>query len=328
MKRREIIHGATALFAGSLSPSLPALAQSYPIKPIRLIVPFPPGGPTDSFARAYATAMSQQLGQSMVVENRAGAGGALGTMEARRSTADGYTLLFGTISTHALYNLIQPKPQFDSLEDFSYVGVLGGAPIVFAVGPNMPRTLKSVVIAAKYNPGKYSYGSPGSGTLMHVSAERLKQLTGAPIAHIPYKGAAPALQDLIGGNIEMTVDTLGSLIPHHQAGRLRILAVAAPKRLSLAPDVPTVRESADLEQPFDATLWNVVTAPRNTPAPVLAQLAQTTQKVMSDPVLRTRLESQAMFVDLKMGDAALSYVQSERAKWKPIIATLGDLSGG
>lgn len=330
MKRRQLIQAsAVVCSAAQLACAFTARAQSFPVKPVRLIVPFAPGGPTDSFARLYATGMSQQLGQAVVVENKAGAGGALGAMEVKRSAADGYTLLFGTASTHALYNLIQPKPQFDAIEDFAYVGVLGGAPVVFAVGPTMPRTLKTVVIAAKFNPGKYNYGSPGTGTLLHVAAERLKSLTGAPIAHIPYKGAAPALQDLMGGNIEMTVDTLGSLLPHHQSGRLRILALAASKRLALAPDIPTVTESADLDKPFEAMLWNVVTAPRNTPPAVLKQLAEATQNVMRDAALRTRLESQAMFADLHIGQAAaLAFVQAERAKWKPIIATLGDLSAG
>lgn len=329
MQRRHLLSasGATAIAAVLAGSASPARAQTWPARPIRLVVPFPAGGPTDSFARLYAAALAQQLGQSVVVENRAGASGAIGTLEVKRSAADGYTLLFGTASTHALYNLIQPKPQYDALEDFAYVAVLGGSPVVFAVGPTLPRTLKAVVIAAKFNPGKYNYGSPGSGTLLHVAAERLKSVTGAPIAHVPYKGSAPALQDLIGGNIEMTVDTLGSLLPHHQSGRARILAVAAPKRLALAPDIPTVAESADLDKPFDAMLWNVVVAPRNTPPAVLQRLTEATQRAMGDAALRNRLESQSMFVDLHAGPvAAVAFVIRERDKWKPIIATLGDLS--
>jgi tripartite-type tricarboxylate transporter receptor subunit TctC len=321
-KRPFLIASAAAVFcATSLR------AQTWPSRPLRLVVPFPAGGPTDSFARIYAAAMSQQLGQSMVVENKAGASGALGTMEVKRSVADGYTLLFGTATTHALYNLIQPKPQYDAVEDFSYVGVLGGAPVAFAVAPTMPRTLKALVIASRFNPGKYNYGSPGSGTLLHVAAERLKSVTGASLTHIPYKGAAPALQDLMGGSIEMTVDTLGSLLPHHQTGRVRILGVAAAKRLSLAPDVPTVAESADITKPFEAMLWNVVTTPKNTPAATLKALSEATQRVMSDPAVRTRLEAQSMFANTHVGQLpAVAFIQAERAKWKPIVETLGDLS--
>lgn len=328
-QRRQLIQHLGALLTCPLLGALPAHAQAYPARPLRLVVPFASGGPTDSFARLYAAGLSQVLDQAVVVENKAGAGGALGSMEVRRSAADGYTLLFGTASTHALYNLIQPKPQFDSVEDFAYVGVLGGAPVAFAVSPKMPSNFKALAEAAKLNQGKFNYGSPGSGTLLHVAAERLKSVTGMAITHVPYKGSAPSLQDLMGGTIEMTVDTLGSLLPHQQSGRLRILGVATAKRLGLASDIPTVAESAGLAQPFEAMLWNVVTAPRDTPAAVLRLLAEATQRVMTDPALIAKLGSQAMFADLHIGQtAAVAFVQAERAKWKPIIATLGDLSAG
>jgi tripartite-type tricarboxylate transporter receptor subunit TctC len=327
MQRRPLLQAAIAV--SGLGMAANALAQAYPSRPIRLVVPFPPGGPTDSFARLYAEALGKQLGQTVVVENKAGASGALGTLDVKRGAADGYSLLFGTASTHALYNLIQTKPQFDALADFNFIGVLGGAPVVFAVSPQMPRSLKSVIIAAKVNPGKYNYGSPGNGTLLHVAAERLKQLTGAPITHVPYKGAGPALQDLIGGQIEMTVDTLGGLMPHHQNGRIRIVGVATAKRLSTAPEIPTVAESADMAKPFEAMLWNVVTVPRGTPAAEQQMLAQATQRAMYDPALRSKLAAQSMFADLHIGHAAATaFVKAESAKWKPIIATLGDLSAG
>ena len=327
MQRRPLLQAAWA--ASTLGAGSTLWAQSYPARAIRMVVPFPAGGPTDSFARLYAEALGKQLGQPVVVENKAGASGALGTLDVKRSAADGYSMLFGTASTHVLHNLIQPKPQFDALADFAFIGVLGGAPVVLAVSPQMPRTLKTVVIAAKLNPGKYNYGSPGNGTLLHVAAERFKQLTGAPIAHVPYKGAAPALQDLIGGQIEMTVDTLGGLLQQHQSGRVRIVGVATAKRLASAPDIPTVAESADLAAPFEAMLWNVVTVPRDTPADVQRRLSEATQSAMTDPALRSKLESQSMFADLHIGQAAATaYVRAESVKWKPIIATLGDLSNG
>ncbi|MFN0164487.1 MAG: Bug family tripartite tricarboxylate transporter substrate binding protein, partial [Burkholderiales bacterium] len=246
MRRRHLL--AAGFFAGL--PLCNVGAQAFPSRPLRMVVPFPAGGPTDVFARVYADALGKQLGQPVVVENKAGASGAIGSLDVMRSAADGHSLLFGTASTHALYNLVQSRPQYDALADFSFIATLGGAPIVFAVSPQMPRTLKTVVIASKINPGKYNYGSPGTGTLMHVAAERLKQMTGAAITHVPYKGAVPARQDLIGGQIEMTADTLGSSLPHHQSGRLRIVGVASAKRLAAAPDIPTVAESADLGKPF------------------------------------------------------------------------------
>ncbi len=323
MQRRHLIQALGACAALSAAASY---AQAWPGRPVRLVVPFPPGGPTDSFARLYADALSRQLGQTVVVENKSGAGGAVGAMEVKRSAADGYTLLFGTASTHALYNLLESKPQYDALQDFDYVAVLGGAPVVFVVTPSMPRTLKTVVIAAKHSPGKYNYGSPGNGTLLHVAAERMKQATGAPITHVPYRGSAPAMQDLLGGSIEMTVDTLGSALPQHQAGKARILAVASAKRIAQAPDIATVAESADLDQPFVATLWNVVTAPTGTPTEVLRRLSEATLRAMNEPSLRSKLESQSMFVDLHVGHAAASaFVKAERARLQPIVATLGDL---
>ena len=331
MQRRDLLSatGATALGAILSQSALPAHAQAWPTRAIRLVVPFPAGGPTDSFARIYALGLSQQLGQQVVVDNKAGAGGAIGTMEVKRSLPDGYTLLFGTASTHALYNLIQPVPQYDALEDFSYVAALGGAPVVFVVNTGMPRTLKTVAIASKVSPGKYNYGSPGNGTLLHVATERLKQVTGAQITHIAYKGAAPAMQDLMGGNIEMTVDTLGSALAQHQAGRVRIIAIASAKRAPTAPDIPTVAESTDLPAPFEAMLWNVVTGPKGIPEPILKRLAEASAKAMNDPALRAKLESQAMFVELHTGHtAAKSFVKAEQAKWKPIISSLGDLSAG
>ncbi len=330
MQRRHFLQATGGTLVGSMLGSpLTANAQTFPDRPIRLMVPFAAGGPTDSFARMYAQALSQQLNQPVVVENKAGASGAIGAMEVKRGAADGYTLLFGTASTHGLYNLIQPTAQYDAIEDFAYVGVLGGAPVVFVVAPSMPRTLKAMVAASKASPGKFNYGSPGTGTLLHVVAERLKQTTGLAIAHVPYKGAAPAMQDLLGGSLEMTVDTLGSAMAQHKTGRARIIAVASSKRLAMAPDIPTVVESAELSKPFNAMLWNTVVAPRNTPKPILARLTEATQRAMSDPEVVRKLESQAMFADLHLGHTnAVAFVKAEQADYKPIIATLGDLSKG
>jgi tripartite-type tricarboxylate transporter receptor subunit TctC len=331
MQRRNFLRGSTGIALGStLGASNFAMAQSFPERPIRLVVPFPAGGPTDSFARIYAQALGQQLGQPVVVENKAGAGGAIGSLEVKRSAPDGYTLLFGTASTHCLYNLIQTaSPQYNALEDFSYVGVLGGAPVVFVAQMNMPRTLKTVAIASRLNPGKYNYGSPGTGTLLHVAMERLKQVTGAAVNHVPYKGAAPAMQDVIGGSIEMTVDTLGSALPQHKAGRVRILAVASSKRLALASDISTVTESGELGTPFEAMLWNVVTAPKDVPKAVLTRLAEATSRAMNVADVRSKLESQSMFVDLYAGhEKAIAFVKAEQARYKPIVSSLGDLSKG
>ena len=321
MQRRHLLLASSA---ATIATSLPARAQNYPARAIRMVVPFPPGGPVDSFARFYADALGKQLGQTVVVENKGGASGALGSLDVKNSAADGYTLLFATASTHALYNLTEPKPRYSAADDFDYIGVLGGAPVALAVGPSMPKTLRTLVIAAKHNPGKYNYGSPGTGTLMHVAVERFKQLTEAPLMHIPYKGTGPAMQDLMGGATEMAVGTLGVMLPFHRSGRMRIVGVATAQRLQMAPDIPTIAESADLPSPFEAMLWNVVAVPRGTPPAVKKILADATKTVMSTPAMAATLNEQGIFADLHIGDAAASaYVKAEAAKWKPVVAQLG-----
>lgn len=323
MKRRHFLQasGATAVVG-----SWPGYAQTFPSRVIRMVVPFPPGGPTDSFARVYAEALGKQLGQTVVVENKAGASGAIGSLDVKGSPPDGHTLLFATASTHALYNLIEPSPRYNAADDFDNIGVLGGAPVALAVSTSMPKSLKSVVIAAKFSPGKYNYGSPGTGTLLHVATERFKQLSGAPIGHVPYKGTGPALQDLMGGTIEMAVGTIGGLLPLHRSGRIQLLGVATGNRMSLAQDIPTVAESADLAAPFEAMLWNVVAVPRNTPTSVKNVLSAATRSAMTSEAMKRVLDEQGMFADLHIGDVAASaFVKAESAKWAPVVANLGDL---
>lgn len=321
MQRRHFLH-ASGLAA--LVSATPAWPQDYPARPVRLVVPFPPGGPTDSFARLYAQALGKQLGQTVVVDNKAGASGAIGSLEVKTSNADGYTLLFGTASTHALYNLIETKPRYDASQDFDYVAVLGGAPVAFAVSPSMPQAIKGLAEASRTNPGKFNYGSPGTGTLLHVAAERLLQLSDAQITHVPYKGSGPAMQDLMGGSIEMAVGTLGGMLPLHKSGRMRLVGVATAKRSAMAPDIPTVAESAGLAAPFEAMLWHVVALPSKTPAPVARLLAESSQRAMVSPELLAGLAEQGMFADLHIGDAAASaFVKAEAAKWAPVVAKLG-----
>ena len=328
MNRRDLLLTAAAGIAPLALPSVARAQGAWPNRPLRMVIPFPPGGPTDAFARLYATALGQQLGQPVVLENKAGASGAVGALEVKRSAPDGYTLLFGTASTHVLYNLIQAKPQFDALADFAWVAVLGGAPLVFSVHPGMPSSIREFVALSRSQPGKFSYGSPGSGTMMHIAAERLKQFTGAQIAHVPYKGSAPARQDLLGGTLQMAVDTLGPMLPQHQAGKARIIGIASASRAPGAPDVPTVAESAGLSEPFEAVLWNVVTVSRETPSEIVRLLVEASRRAMADPALRGQLESQAMFADLHLGTDAERYARAEVSKWKPIVDQLGDLARG
>jgi len=318
MQRRDLLKLSLAL------PFASAWAQAYPAKPLRLVVPFPPGGPTDIFARQYAQRLGAAMGQQVIVENKAGASGAIGSVDVMRSAPDGYSLLFGTASTHALYNLMNQKPQYDSLKDFSHVAIVGGAAIVFAVHPSQPATLKGVVDAARANPGKLRYGSPGTGTMMHLAAERMKKESGGiDIVHVPYKGSAQAKADLLGGQIEMFTDTLGASLADHRAGKMRILAVASAKRSPQAPDVPTVDEALGTKG-FEAILWNVVAAPAGTPAPVMDALSAATAKVMGDASLQQSLARFA--IEPQTGSspaAAAAHIRAEMGRWKPVIDAVG-----
>ena len=321
MKRREILKAGTGVLAALCSPV--AFSQAFPSKPIRLVVPFPPGGPTDIFARYYGSRLSTALGQPVLIDNKAGASGAIGAVDVMRAPADGHTLVFGTASTHALYNLIADKPQYDSVKNFAHVAILGGAPVVFIAHPALPPTLRGVVDHARMHPGKLRYGSPGAGTLMHLAAERLKRESGVDIEHIPYKGTGQSKPALLGGQVELITDTLGSSLADHKAGRMRILAIAANRRSALLPDVPTVDEALGT-QGFEAVLWNVVAAPEGTPAPVLEALSAATAKVMADSSLREQLAS--LGIEPQTGSnprAATAYIQSEMTRWRPVIQALG-----
>ena len=314
---------AYSLFVACLI-SLGAYAQSFPSKPLRLVVPFPPGGPTDLFARQYGQRLGAVLGQSVVIDNRAGASGAIGSVEVMRAPPDGYTLLFGTASTHALYNLMNPKPQYDSLRDFSPVAIVGGAAIVFIAHPSLPATLKEVIALARANPGRLRYGSPGSGTMMHIAAERLKrEAGGVQIDHIPFKGSGQAKPALLGGQVELMTDTLGASLAEHKAGKMRILAIAAAQRSPEAPDVPTVDEALGTKG-FEAILWNVVAAPPGTPPAVLEALSNATARVMSDASLRGSLARFAIQAESGSNPAkASAYMRAEMERWKPVIDAAG-----
>lgn len=295
-----------------------AQAQTYPVKPVRLVIPFPPGGPTDIFGRVYGATLAKVIGQPVVVENKAGASGAIGSLDVVRAAPDGYTLLFGTASTNALYAILNPQPQFDVLKDFAPVAVVGGASIVFVARPELPPDLKQILELARS--GKFKYASPGTGTLMHLATEMLKKEAGnVDILHVPFKGTGPAKPALLGGQVELLVDTLGGPLGDHKAGKVRIVAIAAAKRSEAAPDIPTVDEAIGTRG-FVAELWNVVAAPAGTPPAVLNTLSAATAKVMTDPTLLEQLARLGIRPETGSNPtAAAAYLRSEIARWKPII---------
>lgn len=323
MKRRDLLKVVAVAVVGSCI-AAGALAQTaYPSKPLRLVVPFPPGGPTDVFGRLYAARLSSVLGQPVIVDNKSGASGIVGTLEVKRSAPDGYTLNFGTASTNCMYSLLTDKPLYDVLTDFAPVAVIGGASIVITANPTLPPTLKAVFDAARAQPGKFQFGSPGTGTLMHITVERLKRETGADIQHIPFRGSAPSMQALLGGQIGMSVDTIGPSLQSHKAGKIRILALASARRSPLIPDVPTVDEALGIKG-FEALLWNVIVAPAGTPLAVIETLSQATAKVMNDSAMQDQLAG--LGIETLTGSnpaSAAAYIRSELVKWKPVIVGSG-----
>ena len=262
---------AAALFAAALLHAAGAAAQAWPAKPIRLMVPFPPGGSTDIVARIVAQKLAERLGQSIVIENRGGAGGTLGTAVVAKAAPDGYTLTVASTSTHVVAPGVYAKLDYDPVKDFAPVGLMAVSPYLLVVNPSLPaKSLQELVGLAKKQPGKLNYASAGVGSTTQLAMEMLKSASGTFILHIPYNGNGPAGTALIAGQVEVLFGSLPALLPHAKSGRARALAVGTPKRSPSLPDVPTV---AELGYPgFDASLWLAIMAPAGTPQPVIERL--------------------------------------------------------
>jgi len=249
----------------------PAAAQSYPTKPLRLVVPFPPGGSTDIVARIVAQKLGSQLGQQVVIENRGGAGGTLGTAVAAKAPADGYTLLVGTTSTHVVAPSVYPKLEYDPAKDFSPISLIAVTPYLLVVNPALPaKTVQELVALMKAQPGRLNYASAGVGSTTHLAMEMLKTASGTFALHIPYNGNGPAGTAVISGQVEVLFGSLPAVLPHAKSGRVRALAVGTPRRSPSLPEVPTVAESG--YPGFDASLWLAIMAPAGVPAPVIERL--------------------------------------------------------
>jgi tripartite-type tricarboxylate transporter receptor subunit TctC len=248
-----------------------AFAQAWPAKPIRLMVPFPPGGSTDIVARIVAQKLSEKLGQSIVIENRGGAGGTIGTAIIAKSAPDGYNLAVASTSTHVVAPGVYAKLEYDPVKDFAPIGLMAVSPYLLVVNPSVPaKTLKELVALAKKQPGRLNYASAGVGSTTHLAMEMLKHASSTYMLHIPYNGNGPAGTAVIGGQVEVLFGSLPALLPHAKSGRARALAVGTPKRSPSLPDVPTVAESG--YPGFDASLWLAIMAPAGTPQAVIERL--------------------------------------------------------
>ena len=264
-------------------------AQQYPSKPIRLMVPFPPGGSTDIVARIVAQKLGSQLGQQLVIENRGGAGGTLGTAVVAKAPPDGYTLVVGTTSTHVVAPSVYQKLEYDPVRDFAPVSLVAVTPYLLVVNPNVPaKSVKELVELMKAQPGKLNYASAGVGSTTHLAMEMLKGASNTYALHIPYNGNGPAGTAVIAGQVEILFGSLPAVLPHAKSGRVRALAVGTPKRSPSLPEVPTVHESG--YPGFDASLWLAFFAPAGTPQPVVDRLHKEIVAVVSAPDTRETLD--------------------------------------
>jgi len=312
--RRQAIGQALALTAA------PALAQQqgFPSKPLRLVVPFPPGGSTDLLARRIGEKLAAAFGQPVVVDNRPGAGGATGSVEVARAAADGHTLLFGVTGTHAISPAINPKLGYDPRADFAPVSIVVSAPLVLVVRADSPqRSMAELVAWGRKNPERLTHGSPGNGTTMHLSGEMWGLATQVKVTHVPYKGSAPALQDLLGGQIESMFGDLLVVLPQINAGKLRALAVSSRQRHPLLPAVPTMAEEGLAD--FEALSWQGLFVPAGTPPAVLERLNAEVVKAVRAPDLKDFFAERGFVVEAKSVDESRRFIDGEVAKWTRIV---------
>ena len=319
---RVIQASASALFLAFFGVS--ALAQApgssgYPTKPIRLVVPFTPGGSTDVLARAIGQELTKACGQSVVVENVPGAGGAIGADKVAKAAPDGYTLLMGHIGTLAVNPSLYPRLPYNPVKDFAPVAWVARVPNVLVVHPSVAaKNVKELVALAKSRPGQLNYGSGGNGSAANLATEFLKLQTGTSLVHIPYRGTAPAVTDLMAGQIQLMFTGLPALVAPLKGGQLRALAVSSPQRLEALPGVPTVAESG--YPGFEADQWYGVVAPAGTPRDVVATLNAQINQALAAPELKTRLAAEGAIATPTSPEVFGKLIASEITRWKPVIA--------
>lgn len=309
------------LLASAMCASI-AFADAYPDKPIRLVVPFPAGGPTDMVARPLAQFLGEQLKQSVIVDNRGGAGGGIGAEVVAKAPADGYTLLMATVGTQAINATLYRKLGYDPVKDFTPISLVAAAPVALVVHPSVPVSSVAELIAlAKSKPGSLNFGSAGNGTPGHLTGEMFRAATGVDLKHVPYKGSAPALSDLLGGQIQIMFDPLQSVLAQVRAGRLKLLAISSKSRSPAAPDVPTFAE-AGLKD-FEATAWWAVFAPASLPPAIAARLNTSINVVVNSPAFRALLEPQGVTVLGDSREALAQFQRSEIDKWGNAVRASG-----
>jgi tripartite-type tricarboxylate transporter receptor subunit TctC len=308
---------STLLAAAMAAGAAPVLAQAWPSKPIRMIVPYTPGGYTDQMARGIGEPLGRALGQTVIFENKPGANSILGADIVAKAAPDGYTLAT-VIAAHSGNATLYPKLPFDVLKDFAVVSLTSVSPVILVVNNEFPaKTVGEFLAYAKANPGKINYGSSGTGAAAHLTMEYLMNLQGLKMQHVPYKGTAPALTDLIGGQIGVMFDTPASMMPHVRAGKIRALGVTSEKRVGGAMDVPTFIESG--VPGFVSGTWSMVLAPAGTPPDIVNKLSGEIAKITRSPAFREKYESQGIIPVGNTPEEATAFLRAEVAKWGKVI---------
>jgi tripartite-type tricarboxylate transporter receptor subunit TctC len=309
----------TVTFLSLFATAIPSQAQAWPNRAVRIIVPYPPGGIGDTVTRAIAQGLSEQFGQPFVIDNKPGASQKIGAEMVAKSPADGYTLFLGSVTSLAINVNSQKKMSYDPVRDFSPVSMAFFSPLYLVVNPSVPaNSVNELISLSKAQPGKLSFASIGQGGSIHLAGELFRSMAGLEMMHVPYKGSAPALTDVIGGQVNLMFDAGVSALPQVRAGKLRALAVTSSKRSSSAPDLPTVAEAGNLPG-YEATIWFGFVAPVGTPQEIVNRLSQEISKVMRQPGLRERFAPQG--VELASSNPAefAEFIKAEIPKWGKVL---------
>ena len=326
--RRLAFTTLLALFACAPLASVQAQG-SWPTKPVRIVVPFAPGGTTDILARATAAELTKAFGQPFVVDNRAGAGGNIGTEVVAKAAPDGYTLLMGTVGTHGINKALYDKLAFDPVKDFAPITLVAGVPNVMVLNADKARALgitnvQQFITYAKANPGKLNMASSGNGTSIHMAGELFKAMTGSYMVHFPYRGSGPALMDMVGGNMDVMFDNLPSAMQQIKAGKLTALAVTSAERSAALPDVPTVEEAGGAAlKGYEASSWFGLLAPAATPPEVVQRLQQEVAKALASPAVKERLLAQGAIPGGNSSADFVRMIDSEHRKWAQVVKAAG-----
>ena len=305
-------------FVLGLALSSSVLAQAFPSRPVRFIVPFPPGGATDIIARVLAQKMTEAWGQPVVVENRAGAAGAIGSDAVAKAAPDGHTILMGTTSTHAVNPAINPKLSYNNLTDFTPVTLVATFPNVLVAHPTTAASLQELIATLKKNPGKYNFGSSGAGSSTHLTGELFKLMTQTDLNHIPYKGTGPLLNDVMAGHVAFAFDQITGVMPFIQSGKMRALGVASTERNPALPGVPAI---AEVLPGFEATAWVGIFAPAKTPAEISSRIQGETKKILALPDVGQRMKEFGATPVANVPSEFASFVAKDTDKWRNLVAT-------